>query len=74
MNAPATLVTKDSTTNFYYSFSVLPRYKRDAIHTVYAFCRYTDDIVDEEPDEERKVILLRKWRIELGRALRGESP
>ncbi len=63
----------NGTTNFFYSFSVLPKHKRDAIHTVYAFCRYTDDIVDEEQDESRKVVLLRKWRMELGRALRGTS-
>jgi phytoene synthase len=59
--------------NFYFSFSVLPRHKREAIKTVYAFCRHTDDIVDEEPDESRRVFLLRKWRRELGRALNGES-
>ncbi len=73
MKPVVTSIPTDSTTNFYYSFSVLPRYKRDAIRTVYAFCRYTDDIVDEEPDQTRKVLLLRKWRVELGRALAEES-
>lgn len=73
MKPAVTSIPTDSTTNFYYSFSVLPRYKRDAIRTVYAFCRYTDDIVDEEPDQTRKVLLLRKWRMELGRALAEES-
>jgi phytoene synthase len=73
MNASATAITKSSNTSFYYSFSLLPRHKREAIHAVYAFCRYTDDIVDEEADEGRKVLLLRKWRMEFGRALRGES-
>lgn len=73
MNAAATILTKQSNTNFYYSFLLLPREKREAIHSVYAFCRYTDDIVDEESDEQRKVVLLRKWRMELGLALRGTS-
>jgi len=73
MNAVAASVTKQSNTSFYYSFSLLPRQKREAIHTVYAFCRYTDDIVDEGPDEPRKFLLLRKWRMELGHALRGTS-
>ncbi len=36
-------------TNFYYSFSLLPRAERKAVHSVYAFCRYADDIVDEDP-------------------------
>jgi phytoene synthase len=73
MNAGATTITKQSNTSFYYSFSLLPRHKREAIHTVYAFCRYTDDIVDEEPDENRRVALLRKWRAELGNAIDGTS-
>src|SRR5512141_3121696 len=73
MNASATAITRSSNTNFYYSFTFLPKQKREAIHAVYAFCRYTDDIVDEGPDEERKVVLLRKWRTELGRALEGAS-
>ncbi len=73
MNESATTVTKQSKTSFYYSFSLLPKQKREAIHAVYAFCRYTDDIVDKGDDEGLKVILLRKWRTELGQALRGES-
>jgi len=73
MKFAAAAIPGDTTSNFYYSFSVLPRHQRDAINTVYAFCRYTDDIVDEEPDESRKVVLLRKWRMELGRSLRGTS-
>jgi len=73
MNATAEAITKGSKTSFYYSFSLLPKHKREAIHAVYAFCRYTDDIVDEEVDERRKVVLLRKWRMEFGRSLRGRS-
>jgi phytoene synthase len=69
----ASTLPRENTTNFYYSFSVLPRHKREAIRTVYSFCRYTDDIVDEEPDAGRKVIVLRKWRMELGNAIRGNS-
>jgi len=73
MKSSATAIPTETSTNFYYSFSVLPRHKREAIRTVYAFCRYTDDIVDEEPDESRKVALLRRWRMELGNALRNKS-
>ena len=73
MNPSATSIAKSSNTSFYYSFSLLPKQKREAIHAVYAFCRYTDDIVDEEVDERRKILQLRKWRMELGRALRGTS-
>jgi phytoene synthase len=73
MSASVTAITRSSNTSFYYSFSLLPKQKREAIHTVYAFCRYTDDIVDEELPDRRKGVLLRKWRMELGRAMRGES-
>ena len=73
MNASATAITRQSNTNFYYSFSLLPRPQREALHAVYAFCRYTDDIVDEEPDPGRKAVRLRRWRMELGRALSGTS-
>jgi phytoene synthase len=73
MENSATDVTRSSNTSFYYSFSLLPKQKREAIHTVYAFCRYTDDIVDEGSDPHSKVVLLRRWRMELGRALKGRS-
>lgn len=73
MSSIAATITKTSNTSFYYSFAVLPKHKREAISAVYAFCRYTDDIVDEGTDQRRKVVLLRKWRMELGQALRGNS-
>ncbi len=34
--------------NFSYSFALLPKKKRWAIHAIYDFCRRADDIVDEE--------------------------
>ena len=73
MDLTASAITKSSNTSFYYSFSLLPRQKREAIHAVYAFCRYTDDIVDEGTDQHNKILRLRRWRMELGRALRGKS-
>ncbi len=73
MTPSATAITRNSNTSFYYSFSLLPRAKREAIHAVYAFCRYTDDIVDEGSDDGKKLILLRKWRMELRRAMQGVS-
>ncbi|MBI4535662.1 MAG: presqualene diphosphate synthase HpnD [Ignavibacteriae bacterium] len=73
MSTTAEEITKLSNTSFYYSFSLLPKHKREAIHAVYAFCRYTDDIVDEDADERRKVLRLRTWRMELRRALQGQS-
>lgn len=76
-----------SKTNFYYSFSLLPRDERVAMHSVYAFCRYADDIVDEADDDElatdvparpeeklaRKRERLNRLRLEVERCYRGES-
>ncbi len=65
-------------TNFHYSFSFLPREERNAIHTVYAFCRKIDDIVDEETvfssdevDEKRE--RLNWWRQEVERVYAERS-
>ena len=66
-------ITRSSRTNFYYAFTLLPRQKREAIETVYAFCRVTDDLVDEEPEEHRKLERLRRWREEFDRAISGTS-
>lgn len=67
-------IAKESKSSFYYAFSLLERSKRDAMNTVYAFCRRTDDIVDEGDDpEDLKYEKLHKWRIELEKALHGTS-
>jgi len=67
-------ITQNSKTNFLYSFSLLPREKYDAINTIYAFCRQTDDIVDNEQDsKDLKFSKIRQWRNELDIALKGNS-
>ena len=44
------------------------------MNAVYAFCRKTDDIVDEgNESDDLKYEKLRKWRIELEKALAGNS-
>lgn len=67
-------IAKKSKSSFYYAFNLLPAEQRDAMNTVYAFCRQTDDIIDEGsiPDVV-KFDKLRKWRIELERSLDGHS-
>jgi 15-cis-phytoene synthase len=77
----AALLTQPSKTSFYYSFSLLPRDERYAMHSVYAFCRYADDIIDEEDADvpEPAIGSVRKrerlnWlRNEVERCYRGES-
>jgi phytoene synthase len=67
-------IAKTSKSSFYYAFNLLPNEKRDAMNTVYAFCRQTDDIVDQEnlPDDQ-KFDKLYKWTNELQKALNGYS-
>lgn len=60
-------------TSFAFSFSFLPKKRREAIRTVYAFCRTTDDIVDNRRDVTTNIERLGRWRMELGRALAGSS-
>lgn len=59
--------------NFFFSFLFLPPPKREAIETIYAFCRFTDDIVDEETDVREKHKRLRLWTSELQLSLYGNS-
>ncbi len=59
--------------NFYFSFLMLPSPKREAIETIYAFCRHTDDIVDEGSDVAEKRKRLRQWKGEMVKGFAGES-
>jgi len=69
-----TEITKGSKTNFLYSFSLLPKEKNDAINTVYAFCRKTDDIVDDETTSiVDRFTKINDWRKEFEKALKRNS-
>ena len=59
--------------NFLLPILFLPPPKREAIETIYAFCRYSDDIVDEEMDVKEKYRRLLAWTNELQLALDGVS-
>lgn len=58
-------ITLESKSSFLYSFFFLPREKREAIYTLYAFCRQTDDIADKHAPPESKAQLLNRWEREL---------
>lgn len=67
MNAPATdqQITLESNSSFLYSFFFLPKEKRQAMYTLYAFCRQTDDIADDIGPLEKRIGRLNKWEREL---------
>ncbi len=74
MSSEAKKIAKESKSSFYYAFNLLPADKREAMNNIYAFCRRTDDIVDEgKVPDEVKYEKLRIWRNELELALEGSS-
>ena len=77
-------LTKASRSNFYYAFLFLPRAQREALYAVYAFCRVSDDLVDETRDgagpaggvggpAQETLERLKGWRAELEACFRGEA-
>lgn len=64
-------ITKAHAKSFYLASQFLPKKKRHATYVLYGFCRYTDNIVDENLEEgvEAKKDRLRKWSLELSSAL-----
>src|SRR5262245_61134375 len=69
--AYCTALTKKSGSNFYYSFLFLPRKRRAAMYTVYAFCKEVDNAVDEPPVGSNPHEELRRWQTEIEAAYRG---
>ncbi len=58
-------ITFESKSSFLYSFFFLPKEKRQAIYTLYAFCRQTDDIADNISPMENRRDHLNSWEAEL---------
>lgn len=66
-----TRITKRSGSNFYYSFLFLPKARREAMYTVYAFCREVDRVVDDARPGDDPIHQLTQWRAELDAAYGG---
>ncbi len=64
-------VVKRSAGNFFLAFQLLPRTKRYAIYSVYAFCRAADDAVDELPEPSLRRAALELMKGALERVYRG---
>jgi 15-cis-phytoene synthase len=65
----AARITRQSGTNFYYAFRILPLRKRRAIYALYSFCRVVDDCVDEPGGEGEEG--LKRWLEEAYRCYEG---
>jgi 15-cis-phytoene synthase len=65
-------VARSRAKNFYYSFLLLEKPKRDAMCAIYAFMRECDDLSDDPTAERARLPeRLAAWRMELNRALHG---
>lgn len=69
--AHCTTYTKHSGSNFYYSFLFLSKPRREAMYTVYAFCKAVDSAVDEPPAGSHPKEELARWRSELDAVYQG---
>lgn len=66
--------TKKMGTNFYLGFKLLPKDKRKAVYASYAFCRYVDDIVDEEGFTKENIAkALQQWADDLELCYEGKA-
>ena len=66
-------MAKERAKNFYYSFLLLEKPRRDAMCAVYAFMRHCDDLSDDPENTIRRAIQqsISFWRLEMDRALKG---
>ncbi len=58
-------IVKKSGTSFFWSMRFLPFGKRNAMYTIYAFCRHIDDIVDGDKEVSEKLELIDAWKQEI---------
>ena len=66
-------IVKNARTNFYFAFLFLPREKRDAIFSAYAFSRHTDDLVDHAASTAEARRQLDQWRAQLHACYNGNA-
>jgi len=66
-------LTLRSGSSFAAAFWMFPREQRRAVHAIYAFCRFADDIADDPRIRGDRATLLDRWREELAAAYAGGS-
>ena len=62
--------------SFYLAMRVLPKQQREAIFSVYRFCRAVDDVADEPEhgSPEQRLNELERWRRDIEAMFAGEAP
>jgi len=73
VSEPATAVHSSS---FYVAMRILPNPQREAMLSLYAFCRAVDDVADERGalDRSQRMAALEDWRADIGAMYAGRAP
>lgn len=58
-------VTRENSRTFYMASLLLPEAKRHAVQALYAFCRSSDDLIDEMRDPDQADHIFANWRARL---------
>jgi 15-cis-phytoene synthase len=69
-----TQLTRASSRTFYFASRLLPGRKRRAVRALYAFCRATDDMIDQAMCPEDARHLLNDWRERVARPPNAYDP
>ena len=64
MSSIGKLVRKSQAVMFW-CMRVLPKAKREAVYTLYAFCKHIDNVIDGNLDKEEKLEIFNAWQEEL---------
>jgi 15-cis-phytoene synthase len=70
--AHCTRLARAAASNFYYAFYLLPRAKREAMCSLYAFMRRTDDLGDSDDPLATRRKQLEQWEQSLSASLKGD--
>ena len=58
-------IVRKSQTSLFWCMRGLPKAKREAIYTLFAFIKHIDSIVESPMPEAEKLDLLEAWKIEI---------
>ena len=67
-------IVKKSGSSFFWSMRLLPKAKREAMYTLYAFCKHIDNIADSQLSLKEKKDLLAAWRKEIDNIYEKKVP